>query len=176
MSKQKKSLTGERTGVRTRLGRPVQDALEPLSMPLTKRDISIAKRKRRRYAVDDPANFQSCALATCLSKIAGADVEIHRRHAYVALPDEAFTRRYEVSPKSTEIVHLNDEDRFDEIPPNVMIELRAPSPRRRLGVQRANAKAKDNYKATRGSGRKQQGVDPYRGVWRSGNAAPRAAD
>lgn len=171
-----KTMKDERTGKRLRLGRPVQDATESLSMPLTKRDISIAKRKRRRYAVDDPANFRSCALATCLSKIAGADVEIHRRHAYVALPDAEYTLRYEVSPKSTEIIHLNDEDRFDEIEPNVMIELRAPSPRRRLGVQRANAKAKDNYKTTRGSGRKQHGVDPYRGVWRSGNAAPRAAE
>lgn len=170
MAKTKKD---ERVGVRPRLGRPVRDATEGLSMPLTARDISIAKRKRRRYSVDDPENFTTCALATCLSKISGARVEIHRRHAYVALPDEKFTRRYEVSGKSTEIIHLNDEDRFDEIPPNVTIELRAPSPRRRLGTQRANAKAKGQYKTTRGSGRKQRLVDPHRGIWRSGNAAPR---
>lgn len=165
----------ERLGVRPRLGRPVRDATEGLSMPLTARDIAAAKRKRRRYEIDDPKNFTTCALATCLSKIAGAQVEIHRRHAYVALPDEDFTRRYEVSGKSTEIIHLNDEDRFDEIPANVTIELRAPSPRRRLGVQRVNAKAHSNYKSTRGSGRKQRNVaDPHRGVWRSGNAAPRS--
>lgn len=144
-------------------------------MPLTKKDIAVAKRKRRKYQVDDPANFSTCALATCLSKIAGAQIEIHRKHAYVALPDEAYTLRYEVSPKSTEIIHLNDEDRFDEIPPNVTINLRPPSPRRRLGVQRANAKAKNNYRSTRGSGRKQSGVDPHRGVWRSGNTASRSA-
>lgn len=159
----------ESAGVRKRFGRPVMDATQPIIMPLTGKDIARAAKKRAGYGVDDPDNFSECVLATCISKAAGADVLIMRRHAYVLLPGAKHTLRFEVDPETTELIHLNDEGRFSEIPPNVSVKLRPPAPRRRLVAMRANAKSKGQYRESRGTERKQRPVDPYKGVYRHGN-------
>lgn len=155
-------------GIRKRLGREVMDATESVQMPLTALDIKTAQNKRRLYDVDDPDNFGECVLATCVSKIAGAEVLIFRNHAYIALPDEEYTRRYEVAPESMEIIRLNDEERFDEIPPNVTLKLLVPRRSTRLVTMRNRAKAKNHYKASRGARPQRGPADPYKGVFRNG--------
>lgn len=162
-------------GVRKRLGRPVKDAPEALIMPLTAKDIARAAKKRAGYEVDEPDNFSECVLATCLSKVAGAEVLIMRKHAFVALPGDEFTLRYEVAPESTDLIHLNDEGRFDEIPANVLIKLRPPSPKRRLVAMRtAKKKTGAARKAVAGTGPRQRQSDPYLGVWRNGTRSAEA--
>jgi len=162
----------ESTGVKQRFGRPVRDATDDLVMPLLKRDIERAAKRRLNYEVDEPENFRQCVLATCISKAAGAEVLIMRRHAYIALPGDEYALRYEVDPKSTDIIHLNDEGRFADIPANVFIRLRPPSPSRRLVKMRAKSHA---YRHSPGdpvrTERKQRQVDPFRGVWRNGQFA-----
>jgi hypothetical protein len=106
-----------------------------------------------------------------VSKIAGAEVLIFRKHAYVALPDDEYTLRYEVSPNCAAIIKLNDEGRFNEIPQNVTMVLRPPTKSRRLVAMRANAKKNvDHYKTN--TGRTQAPSDPYSGIWRNGVNAP----
>ena len=161
----------ESKGVRKRLGREVMDATSPIIMPLTKQDIERAIKARNGYDVDEPDNFRACAVAQLCSRSLGAEVLIARKHAYVALPDEEYTFRYEVDAATTEVIHMNDEHRLHEIPPNVSIVMRPPAPSCRLAAQRANAKKNNQYRETRGSARKQRPVDPYRGLWRNGQFA-----
>lgn len=155
-------------GIRTRFGRPVVDADTAIMLHITKSDLRTAQAKRRNYDVDEPENFGECVLATCIAKSVGSQVCIMRKHAYVAMPDSKVTFRYELSDASCEFVRLNDEARFDEIPVNAAIKLKAPTLRRQLATMREAAKTNANYRATRGSGRKQTLTDPYRGVLRNG--------
>lgn len=156
----------ESKGVQKRLGRPVQDATEPLALPITPRDLKLAQKRRNGYDVDEPENFGECVLATCISKVSGAEVAIMRNHAYVALPDDPYTLRFEVSARSREFIRLNDLGRFDEIKPNSTMSLMPPGKARRLVVMRARFKTKGRGKT--GTGPKRGTFDPYQGVVRNG--------
>jgi hypothetical protein len=160
-------------GIRYKLGRPVRDAVEgeELSLPLVKLDIETARHTRRNYDVDGDANFTTCVIANCLGRAINAEALIMRRHAYVARDGEDTTLRYVVDRASTRYITLNDEDRFDEIPPNVTIKLVPPKGRQRLVSLRNRVRDRPS-EFGRHDLNKPGGLDPMRGVWRNGGAAP----
>ena len=158
----------ESKGKRHRLDRPVIDATDAVMMPLTQLDIAKAKKKRHSYEIDQPENFGDCVLATCIQKVMGAEVMVTRNFAYVALTGEPHTRRYEVSARSREFIRLNDEKRFDEIPPNASMELIPPRPRYRLVAQRARVNAAGSRGKVGMGAKKGPWPDPHKGVLRNG--------
>jgi hypothetical protein len=154
-------------GVRKRLGRPVQDADVPINMFLTAADIARARAKRSDYDVDEPDNFTECALASCLSKMAGADVLVMRRYAFVALPGEAYTLRYVMDTKTADVVKENDLGRLDEVQANTPVTFHAPTPGRRLATQGGHRVSKKSRNILDNPPRPSVG-DPYQGVYRNG--------
>lgn len=164
-------------GVRQRLGRQVEDADKELSMFLTSADIKRAEKKRRSYDVDDPENFTACALAECFGKIAGAQVMVMRRYAYVALPDSGVTLRYQLDRITAEVVQKNDLNEFGAINANTPVSFRPPTPGRRLITQGGPRVSKQSRGLLANPprparGRSYEGVDPYQGVYRNGLHAP----
>lgn len=154
-------------GIRKRLGRPVQDANKPINMFLTPDDITRAQSKRAAYDVDDRANFTECALAECLSKIAGAEVLVMRRYAFVALPGEQHTLRYQLDTKTADVVKANDADHLDQVEANTPVAFQPPTPGRRLvrqGGERVSKKSRGILK----NPPRPANADPYRGVFRNG--------
>jgi hypothetical protein len=154
-------------GVRNRLGRPVQDAERPINMFLTAKDIVQAQTKRAGYDVDDRENFTECALAECLSKIAGAEVLVMRRYAFVALPDEPYTLRYQMDTRTADVVKANDAHRLDMVQANTPVCFLPPTPGRRLihqGGERVSKKSRGILK----NPPRPSSPDPYRGVYRNG--------
>jgi hypothetical protein len=154
-------------GIRTRLGRPVRDADDPIMMHLTAVDINRAKRKRRHYAVDEPDNFSGCALAECLQKMSGAEVLVMRRYAFVALPNADYTLRYQMDTKTRDIVKANDLDELGSVEPNVPVCFRPPTPGRRLITQGGPRVSKES-RGIRPNAPKHGPADPYRGIYRHG--------
>jgi len=154
-------------GIRKRLGRPVQDADRPINMYLTANDITQAQSRRPAYDVDDRENFTECALAECLSKIAGAEVLVMRRYAFVALPDEPYTLRYQMDTKTADVVKANDARHLDQVEANTPVAFLPPTPGRRLssqGGERVSKKSRGILKNPPRPGN----PDPYRGIYRNG--------
>lgn len=153
-------------GHRRRLNRLVRDSDDPITMPLPKADLARAARKRRSYGVDEPENFIECALAECVGKLSGAEVLVMRRYAFVALPDEKYTRRYQLDSRTRDIVKANDLDRLNEIPPNTTIRFLPPTPGRRLNAQGGKRVSKKSRGILANPPRPHP--DPYQGVIRNG--------
>jgi hypothetical protein len=154
-------------GVRKRLGRPVLDADTPINMFLTSRDIQQAKQKRRHYAVDEPQNFTECALATCLSKMEGAEVLVMRRYVYVAFPGDKDTLRFQMNAKTREIVHKNDLDQLGSVHANTPVSFLPPTLGRRLNVQGGYRVSKKSRGILTNPPKPAHG-DPFQGVYRNG--------
>jgi hypothetical protein len=168
--KSKSTTKGKSTpsrGVRSRLGRPVQDADDPISMYLTAADIARAKAKRGGYDVDEPENFTECALAECLGKMTGAEVLVMRRYAFVALPDEPYTLRYQLDAVTADVVKANDERRLGDVHANTPVNFKPPTPGRRLIAQGGERESKQSRGILANPPRPSEG-DPYQGVYRNG--------
>jgi hypothetical protein len=141
-------------GVRLRLGR-------------TAADIARAKTKRRGYDVDEPENFTECALAECLGKMTGAEVLVMRRYAFVALPGEQYSWRYQLDTLTADIVKANDAQRLGEVHANAPVHFKPPTPGRRLSAQGGKRVSKKSRGILANPPRPSAG-DPYRGVYRNG--------
>jgi hypothetical protein len=153
-------------GIRKRLGRPVRDADDPITLPLTQADLARAIRKRRAYDIDEPENFTACALAECFGKVGGAEFLIMRRVAFAALPGEKFTRRYVLDTPTQDVVKANDLDRLATVPANMTASLLPATPGRRLVAQGGKRVSKQSRGILANPPRPHP--DPYRGVVRNG--------
>jgi hypothetical protein len=158
-------------GVRKRLGRPVQDADMPISMYLTVNDIARAAGKRTNYDIDDPENFTGCALAECLAKMAGAEVLVMRRYAFVALPDEKYTLRFQMDAKTADVVKANDMHQLSKVHANTPVKFQPPTLGRRLDTQGGHRVSKQSRGILANPPRPSSG-DPYKGIYRNGVHAP----
>lgn len=162
-----KKKTQKKARTRKRLGRPVEDAVKPINMFLTSPDIARAAKKRRGYDVDEPENFTRCALAECLGKMAGAEVLVMRRYAFVALPNAKTTQRYQMDTPTQEVVKDNDLDQLSQIQPNTPVSFKPPTPGRRLNAQGGHRVSKKSRGILANPPHPHHG-DPYEGVYRNG--------